>query len=83
MSQIEELCGNPVPGSSTEQIQNVIVFLQRSNNLSKHIDSLMQLVSLMNTKDLNQLLLTPVLPDEMCENNLRYFVFFNCLSLSY
>ncbi|KAL5862252.1 hypothetical protein ACOSQ3_003532 [Xanthoceras sorbifolium] len=69
MSQIEELCVNPVPVNSAEQIQNIVMFLQRSNDLSKHVDSLMQLISLMNSKDLTQFVLTPVLPDELRETS--------------
>lgn len=65
MAQIEKLCANPVPMNSTEQIQNIIMFLQRSSDLSKHVDSLMQILSLLQSKDLTRFILNPVLPDEL------------------
>lgn len=67
MAHIEKLCGTPVPMNSAEQIQNIVMFLQRSNDLSKHVDSLMQILSLVQSKDLSKLTLTPVLPDELSE----------------
>ncbi|KDO85661.1 hypothetical protein CISIN_1g0000722mg, partial [Citrus sinensis] len=65
MAQIERLCANPVPMNSAEQIQNIIMFLQRSSDLSKHVDSLMQILSLLQSKDHTQFVLNPVLPDEL------------------
>ncbi|KAK2650679.1 hypothetical protein Ddye_018168 [Dipteronia dyeriana] len=78
MAQIEEFCSNPVPVNSAEQIQNIVMFLQRSNDLAKHVDSFMQLISLTDSKDLTQFVLTPVLPDESRETNyLRDMDFFH------
>ncbi|WCJ22938.1 hypothetical protein M5689_004997 [Euphorbia peplus] len=42
VTQIEELCSNPVPMNSTEQIQNIVMFLQRSVGLSNHLDHFLQ-----------------------------------------
>lgn len=67
MAQIEELCANPGSVSCHEQIQNIITFLKQSEGLSKHIDSFMQILSLVQVKDTLPFVLTPLLPDEMRE----------------
>ncbi|KAJ7950880.1 putative CCR4-NOT transcription complex protein [Quillaja saponaria] len=67
MAQIEELCANPISLSSCEKIQNVVTFLQRSEGLSKHVDSFMQMLSLM--QDTTPFTLTPLLSDDMREAN--------------
>ncbi|KAM7260736.1 hypothetical protein ACFE04_026211 [Oxalis oulophora] len=69
MTQIEALCANPVPLKSAEQIQNIVLFLQQSEDLSKHVDSFMQMLSLVQLSDENQFVLTPFLPDELREAN--------------
>ncbi|RZC20257.1 CCR4-NOT transcription complex subunit 1 isoform D [Glycine soja] len=67
MAQIEELCANPGYLSFHEQIHNVIMFLKQSEGLSKHVDSFMQILSLVQFKDTPPFVLTPLLPDEMHE----------------
>lgn len=67
MAQIEELLANPGSLSCHEQIHNIIMFLKQSEGLSKHVDSFMQILSLVQFKDTPPFVLTPVLPDEMHE----------------
>ncbi|XVF33558.1 hypothetical protein REPUB_Repub17cG0178700 [Reevesia pubescens] len=78
MAQIEELHSNPTSFDSSEQIQNIVMFLQCSDALSKHVDFFMQMLSLVQAKDVAQFVLTPILSDELCEANfLRNMDFFN------
>jgi len=67
MAQIEELCANPGSLSFHEQIHSIIMFLKQSEGLSKHVDSFMQILSLVEFKDTPSFVLTPLLPDEMHE----------------
>lgn len=69
MAQIEELCANPVLISSVDQVQNIVMFLQRSEGLSKHVDNFMQMLSLMQSKDVVPFVLTPLISDELREAN--------------
>uniref|UniRef100_A0A2K1XR30 CCR4-Not complex component Not1 C-terminal domain-containing protein n=1 Tax=Populus trichocarpa TaxID=3694 RepID=A0A2K1XR30_POPTR len=69
MAQIEELCANPVLISSVDQVQNIVMFLQRSEGLSKHVDNFMQMLSLMQSKDVTPFVLTPLISDELREAN--------------
>ncbi|XP_065859281.1 uncharacterized protein [Euphorbia lathyris] len=80
MAQIEELCSNPVPINSTEQIQNIVMFLQRSGGLSNHVDHFLQILSLVQPKDALPFVLTPLFSDEMREANfLRNMdIFYDC-----
>ncbi|KAH8516641.1 hypothetical protein H0E87_004840 [Populus deltoides] len=78
LAKIEELCANPVPMNSVEQIQNIVMFLQRSEGLSKHVDNFMQMLSLMQSKDVVPFVLTPLISDELREANfLRNMDLFN------
>lgn len=88
MAQIERLCANPVPMNSAEQIQNIIMFLQRSSDLSKHVDSLLQILALLQSKDHTQFVLNPVLPDELrdatslrCQSYISYDLNSNSLAV--
>ncbi|GER44883.1 transcription regulators [Striga asiatica] len=75
MNQIAELCvcANPEAFESTEKIQNIIMFLNRSEGLSKHVDSFMQMLSLVRLKDGAQFILAPFLPDKVrAENFFRH-----------
>ena len=75
MAQIEELCTNPVNLNSSEQILNIVTFLQQSEGLSKPVDSFMQMLSLVQLKDVSTFVLTPLLSDEQREAHfLRYLV---------
>lgn len=67
MAQIEELRANSGSVSCHEQIQNIIMFLKQSEGLSRHIDSFMQILSLVQVKETLPFVLTPLLPDEMRE----------------
>ncbi|XP_022974262.1 uncharacterized protein LOC111472902 [Cucurbita maxima] len=67
ISQIEELCANAVSVDSIQQIQDIIMFLQRSEGLSKHLDSFMQMLSLVQLKDVTEFVLSPLLSDALRE----------------
>ncbi|KAB1225230.1 CCR4-NOT transcription complex subunit 1 [Morella rubra] len=69
MAQIQELCDNPLLVNSSELIQNIFMFLQRSEGLSKHVDSFMQMLSLVKSNDVTPFVLTPLLLDESREAN--------------
>lgn len=69
MAQIQELCDNPLLVNSSELIQNIVMFLQRSEGLSKHVDSFMQMLSLVKSNDVTPFVLTPLLLDESREAN--------------
>ncbi|KAL0425803.1 UNVERIFIED_CONTAM: CCR4-NOT transcription complex subunit [Sesamum radiatum] len=69
MGQIAELCANPMVFESTELIQQILMFLNRSEGLSKHVDSFMQMLSLVQLKEGAKFILAPFLPDELCEDN--------------
>ncbi|GAU24430.1 hypothetical protein TSUD_391390 [Trifolium subterraneum] len=65
MAQIEELCAKPGSLSCHERIHSVIMFLKQSEGLAEHVDSFMQILSLVQFKDTPPFVLTPLLPDEM------------------
>lgn len=69
MAQIAELCAHQMSVDSAEQIQQILMFLQRSEGLSKHVDALMQMLSLVQLKEGADLLLAPLLSDELREAN--------------
>ncbi|KAK9910902.1 hypothetical protein M0R45_034838 [Rubus argutus] len=69
MALIEKLCESPVDMNSSEQIQNIVMFLQRSEGLSKHVDFFMQMLSLLQLKDDSLFVLSPLLSDELREAN--------------
>ncbi|XP_048132836.1 CCR4-NOT transcription complex subunit 1 isoform X7 [Rhodamnia argentea] len=69
MAQIEELSANPASLKAAEQIQGVILFLQHSEDLCKHVDSFMQMLSLVQPKDVASFILTPLLSDELRDVN--------------
>ncbi|KAM1140419.1 hypothetical protein ACFX19_041194 [Malus domestica] len=69
MDQIQKLCESPIAMNSSEQIQNIVIFLQRSEGRSKHVDSFMQMLSLLQPKDDSFSVLTPLLSDELRDAN--------------
>lgn len=80
MSQIEKLFANPLPLDSAEEIRKIVMFLQRSEDLSKHIDYFMKILSLLHSEDVVQFVLTPILSEELCESNfLRFRRFFSVI----
>lgn len=68
MAQIQEFCANPVLVNSSEQIQNIVMFLQRSEGLSKHVDFFMQMLSLVMSNEVTPFVLSPLFPDELRED---------------
>ncbi|KFK42579.1 hypothetical protein AALP_AA1G013800 [Arabis alpina] len=67
---IEELCANSGPQiESTEQIQNLILFLQKSEDLSRHLDSFTQLLSSAQPRDEFSFALTPIRSQEVHETD--------------
>ncbi|XP_004306964.1 PREDICTED: CCR4-NOT transcription complex subunit 1-like [Fragaria vesca subsp. vesca] len=70
MAQIEQLCETPVDKISSEKIQSIVLFLQRSEGLSKHVDSFMQMLSLLQLKDdESSFVLSPLLSNELRDDN--------------
>ncbi|KAK1578369.1 hypothetical protein Q3G72_029758 [Acer saccharum] len=78
MGQIEKLCENPASVDSSEQIQNIIMFLYRSEGLAKHVDSFMQMLSLMDPKERTPLILAPLLSDSLLETTRNLDIFYGC-----
>ncbi|XP_027108902.2 uncharacterized protein [Coffea arabica] len=69
MAQIVELCANQKPVDSVEQIQQILMFLHRSEGLSKHVDAFMRMLSLVQLKEGTQFILAPLFSDELREAN--------------
>ncbi|KAL6569340.1 hypothetical protein OROMI_013854 [Orobanche minor] len=69
MAQISDLCANTMAIESTKKIQHIIDFLGRSEGLSEHVDSFMQMLSLVQSKDGTQFILAPFYPDELRADN--------------
>ncbi|KAF8379221.1 hypothetical protein HHK36_028651 [Tetracentron sinense] len=80
MAQIEELCANPASIDSHEQIQNILMFLHQSEGLAKHVDSFMQILSLLQLKGRNPFILDPLLSDDLHEANVlrNLDLFYEC-----
>lgn len=64
LSQIEELSANTGLIESTEQIQNLLLFLQKSEDLSSHLDSFLQILSSARPSDDFSFAPTPILSQE-------------------
>ncbi|KAL2514000.1 transcription regulator [Forsythia ovata] len=78
MGQIAELSANPVAWDCTDLIQHILVFLNRSEGLSKHVDSFVQMLSLLQLKEETQFILAPFLSSELREANFfRHLDLFN------
>ncbi|XP_051134130.1 uncharacterized protein LOC127253505 [Andrographis paniculata] len=69
MNQLAELSANPVPFESTELVQNILMFLSRSEGLAKYVDSFMQMLSLVQLKEGDQFVLVPFLPEDQRSDN--------------
>ncbi|XP_019098237.1 PREDICTED: CCR4-NOT transcription complex subunit 1-like isoform X9 [Camelina sativa] len=63
LAEIEQLCANTGQIDSSEQIQNVLLFLQSSEDLSRHLDSFLQILSYAQPSDDFSFALTPILSD--------------------
>ncbi|KAG5379543.1 hypothetical protein IGI04_027385 [Brassica rapa subsp. trilocularis] len=61
LEEIEQLCANNGQVESTEQIQNVVLFLQTSEDLSGHLESFLRLLSSSQPRDDLSFALTPLL----------------------
>ncbi|KAJ0255219.1 CCR4-NOT transcription complex subunit 1 [Hirschfeldia incana] len=61
LAEIEQLCATKGKIDSTEQIQNVLLFLQASEDLSGHFKSFLQLLSSAKPRDDLSFALTPIL----------------------
>ncbi|KAL0654744.1 LOW QUALITY PROTEIN: hypothetical protein Bca4012_097435 [Brassica carinata] len=61
LAEIEQLCATPGQLESTEQIQNVVLFLQQSEDLSSHLDSFLRILSSAQPRDDFSFALTPFL----------------------
>ncbi|XP_031390313.1 CCR4-NOT transcription complex subunit 1 isoform X2 [Punica granatum] len=69
MAQIEELSANATALKSVEQVQSILMFLHRSEDLRKHVDSFMQMLSLVQPKDDPLFIIAPFLSDELRETD--------------
>ncbi|VFQ85948.1 unnamed protein product [Cuscuta campestris] len=69
MHQIEELCLNNPSSISVEQIQSILLFLNQSEGLSKHVDLFIHMLSLVRSNGGSQFILAPLLSDEHHETN--------------
>ncbi|OIT36093.1 PREDICTED: CCR4-NOT transcription complex subunit 1 [Nicotiana attenuata] len=78
MGQIAELCSANSSLDDVMPIQSVLLFLDQSEGLSKHVDSFMHMLSLIQSKEEARFILTPLLSDELREANfLRNLDFLN------
>ncbi|VVA89571.1 unnamed protein product [Arabis nemorensis] len=69
LAVIEELCANSGQIESTEQIQNAILFLQKSEDLSRHLDSFTQILSSAQPIDGLSFALTPIRSQDVHETD--------------
>ncbi|XP_059312955.1 uncharacterized protein LOC132064095 isoform X1 [Lycium ferocissimum] len=77
MGQIAELCSTNSSLDDVKRIQDVLLFLDQSEGLSKHVDLFMHMLSLVQSKEAH-FVLTPLLSDELREANiLRNLDFLN------
>ncbi|KAJ0820373.1 putative CCR4-NOT transcription complex subunit 1 [Helianthus annuus] len=70
MRRIEEICATHVSLQTTDYVQDVLLFLNKSEALSKHVDSFMQLLSLTQFDKDSGLILAPLLSDEFHNSKL-------------
>ncbi|GKA06337.1 CCR4-NOT transcription complex subunit 1 [Tanacetum coccineum] len=69
LGQIEELSATHASLCSADYVQDVLLFLNKSEGLSKHVDSFMQLLSLVQFDKDAEFILSPLLSDELQESN--------------
>ncbi|KAI7748628.1 hypothetical protein M8C21_012428 [Ambrosia artemisiifolia] len=78
MRQIEELCATHASLHTADYVQDVLLFLNKSEALSKHVDSFMQLLSLVQFDKDSDFILAPLLSDEFHNSKLlRHMDFLN------
>ncbi|KAM7508804.1 hypothetical protein LguiA_019257 [Lonicera macranthoides] len=68
-AQIKELCDSHLSVDSTEQIQNILMFLRQSDGLSKHVDSFIRMLPKVQLKEDTEFILAPLLSNELREAN--------------
>ncbi|KAK6936303.1 CCR4-NOT transcription complex subunit 1, HEAT repeat [Dillenia turbinata] len=80
LGQIEELCACPTTLGSVERIQDIILFLYRSEGLARYVDSFMQMLSLLDPKQSRPVVLAPLLPEDLREDRLsrNLDLFYGC-----
>ncbi|KAL4562855.1 hypothetical protein LXL04_026886 [Taraxacum kok-saghyz] len=64
MRQIEELCAT-ASLHKADYVQDILLFLNKSQVLSKHVDSFMQLLSLVQFDKDSEFILAPLISDEL------------------
>ncbi|XP_048614448.1 CCR4-NOT transcription complex subunit 1-like isoform X2 [Brassica napus] len=67
LAMIEQLCANSAQIESTEQVQNILLFLQNSEDLSTHLNSFLHILSSTLPKDDFSFALTPILSQQLHE----------------
>ncbi|KAI3681521.1 hypothetical protein L6452_36320 [Arctium lappa] len=70
MGKIEELFATHTSLHTTDYVQDVLLFLNKSEVLSKHVDSFMQLLSLVQFDKDSGFILAPLLSDELQDSKL-------------
>ncbi|KAK1408886.1 hypothetical protein QVD17_41009 [Tagetes erecta] len=70
MRQIEAFCATHAPLHATDYVQDVLLFLNKSEVLCKHVDSFMQLLSLVQFDKGSRFVLDPLLSDEFHDSKL-------------
>ncbi|KAK1420125.1 hypothetical protein QVD17_21468 [Tagetes erecta] len=70
MRLIEELCATNATLQTADCVQDVLLFLNKSEVLSKHVDSFMQLLSLVQFDEDSEFVLVPFLSDELQDSKL-------------
>ncbi|XP_017218466.1 uncharacterized protein LOC108195949 isoform X2 [Daucus carota subsp. sativus] len=69
ISQIAQLCSSHESLGSAEQIQNILIFLTQSKGLCNHVDSFIEILSLVHLKGNSEFILAPLLTNELREVN--------------
>ncbi|KAL8129102.1 hypothetical protein V2J09_018257 [Rumex salicifolius] len=64
VSQIEGLLANPGALGSIEQVQQILMFLQQSEDLSKHVDTFLRMLSLVPQNETHPSILAPLISNE-------------------
>nr|VDD41256.1 unnamed protein product [Brassica oleracea] len=67
LAMIEQLCSNSAQIESTEQVQNILLFLQNSEDLFTHLNSFLHILSSTLPKDDFSFALTPILSQQLHE----------------
>nr|XP_043622240.1 CCR4-NOT transcription complex subunit 1-like [Erigeron canadensis] len=70
MRQIEELCATNASLHNSDYVQDVLLFLNKSDVLSKHVDLFMQLISLVQFNKDSRFILAPLVSDELQDSDL-------------